>query len=76
MRCVIPILVLCLTFAAATARACIAKLLVHEFSHTCGFDEAYADYLDTTAYQWLRERFSSGSEPSQQAGGQLQCGTT
>jgi len=60
---------------------------VHEFSHTCGFDEPYADYLDTTAYQWLRQRFSNSasagsseeqenSEPSQQAGGMLQCGTT
>lgn len=68
------------TQTPATARACMTKLIVHEFAHTCGYEEVYADQLDAEAYQWLRTKFrdpprGSSSSYWQRRNGNRQQGT-
>jgi len=41
---------------------CLAKLIAHEFSHTCGHDEPYADKLDDFTYMWYGEKFGADSK--------------
>lgn len=41
---------------AKVRRACIAKLVAHEFSHTCGHGETYADAMDHQAFRWYAKQ--------------------
>lgn len=43
----------------ATRRACLAALIAHELSHTCGHGEPYADALDTQAFKFYRRQFGA-----------------